>query len=244
MEIINLINPIIASLENTLGECVTALNEGRIDVQMVANTIGTVQQALSKLRPVICQLVKLEDEQSTRLCCINDLVCELYFSLDETGQHYEPRPHAENVELIHDLLNCLDWSDLESEQDNAVNFPSKKELPQAFSEAMHTHIALVEQHGENSPQAKRSFMVAMQLAPDWFKDDIAKMSDEMDLLPPASGYLEDGSPMFSLEDIAEKFGISLEQAKQDFEEMLSVRTELGLSNDGVLADPTKNHWRQ
>ncbi len=109
---------------------------------------------------------------------------------------------------------------------------------------MHRHIDLVAQHGEDSPQAKRSLMEAMHLAPDWFKDDIAKMGNEMDLLPQASGYLEDGSPMFSLNDIAAKFGIPIEQAEQSLKEMMSVRQELGLPLDGVMTDPSLIHRKQ
>ena len=66
----------------------------------------------------------------------------------------------------------------------------------------------------------------------------------MDLLPPSSGYLEDGSPMFSLNDIAAKFGIPIEQAEQDLKEMLSVRQDLGLPLDGVTTDSSLIHRKQ
>lgn len=55
MDIQARITPLIASLENTLGECISALHDGVIDVSVVANTLTTIQQALSKLRPVFCQ---------------------------------------------------------------------------------------------------------------------------------------------------------------------------------------------
>jgi hypothetical protein len=87
-------------------------------------------------------------------------------------------------------------------------------------------------------------MVAMHLAPDWFKDDISQMGNEMDLLPQASGYLEDGSPMFSLNAIAEKFGVSIEQAEEDLQVMMSVRQELGLPLDGVMTDSSLIHRKQ
>ncbi len=119
-----------------------------------------------------------------------------------------------------------------------------KHLPPEFSAAMHRHITLVEQFGEDSPQAKKSLMMAMHLAPDWFKDDIAAMGNEMDLLPQASGYLDDGSPVFSLEDIAAKFGISIEQAEKDLHEMMATRQELGLPIEGGLVNPSLVHRKQ
>ena len=119
-----------------------------------------------------------------------------------------------------------------------------KHIPPEFSAAMHRHIALVEQFGEDSPQAKKSLMVAMHLAPDWFKDDIAAMAGENGFLPQASGYLDDGSPVFSLEDIAAKFGISIEQAEKDLHDMMATRQELGLPIEGGLVNPSLVHRKQ
>lgn len=234
------ITPIISSLETTLEQCTTALKGGG-DIAQVIHCLTTIKQALAKLRPVIDSLVQMEDEKGTALANIHSLAVELLVSLDETTTHYCPRPHTENVELIHEIFFCYPDA---PPPDNVVNMPVKKELPIAFSEAMHRHIALVEKFGEDSPQAKKSLMAAMHLAPQWFKDDIEAMSDEMDLLPQASGYLDDGSPVFSLESIAEKFGISIEQAEKDLHEMMAMRQELGLPIDGGLVNPSLVHRKQ
>lgn len=116
-------------------------------------------------------------------------------------------------------------------------------LPSEFSEAMHKYKAIVEQYGEESQEARISFMTAMQLAPDWFMDDVTSSMGD-DFLPQASGYLEDGQPVFSLEDIAEKFGISAEDAAESLGEMMAVREELGLSNEGKLIRPSSVHRKQ
>jgi hypothetical protein len=92
---------------------------------MVADVLTTVQQALSKLRPVIDSLVELEDEKSTALANIHLLAVELLVSLDETTTHYSPRPHAENVELIHEIFFCYPDA---TPPDNVVNMPVKKEI--------------------------------------------------------------------------------------------------------------------
>ena len=118
------ITPIISSLETTLEQCTTALNGGG-NVAQVINCLTTIKQALAKLRPVIDTLVQMEDEKGTALANIHSLAVELLVSLDETTANYSPRPHAENVELIHEIFFCYpDAPPL----DNLVNLPVKKEV--------------------------------------------------------------------------------------------------------------------
>ena len=124
MDIQARITPLIASLESTLSHCITALNNGG-DVAQVISALATTQQALSKLRPVIDTLVQIEDEQSTALFGIQDAAIELLLSLDEAQPEYKPRPHAENVEVIHSILECLRDA---PPPDNVVNMPVKKEV--------------------------------------------------------------------------------------------------------------------
>ena len=124
MDSLTRIIPLISSLEDTLGNCIAALNSGG-DVALVANTVTTVQQALSKLRPVIDGLVELEDEESTALANIHSLAVELLVSLDETTSNHCPRSHAENVELIHEIFFCYPET---PPPDNVVNMPVKKEV--------------------------------------------------------------------------------------------------------------------
>ena len=124
MDIQARITPLIASLESTLSHCITALNNGG-DVAQVISALATTQQALSKLRPVIDTLVQIEDEQSTALFGIQDAAIELLLSLDEAQPEYKPRPHAENVEVIHSILECLRDA---PPPDNVVDTPVKKEV--------------------------------------------------------------------------------------------------------------------
>lgn len=100
-----------------------------------------------------------------------------------------------------------------------------KQSSLVFSTAMHRHIALVEQFGDDSIQAKQSLTVAMHFAPQSIKDDIAREANKMNLLPQV---LDNGKPKFSLEDIATEFGISMEQVEKDIHEILSMHQELGL----------------
>ena len=233
--------PCLSQVEVALKQCLAALNaEHPVSVSALSETIGHCANALNQLQPIISQLVKQEDSLLSIIATAREYALALLFSLDATQTAYKPRPHADNVELVQDLLAIID--DEESEVSDEPN--QAKHLPPEFSEAMHRHMEIVERLGEEHPDAKRSLMVAMYQAPDWFKDDIAKMGNEMDLLPQATGYLEDGSPMFSLDAIAEKHGVSIEQAEQDLKMMLSVRQELGLPLDGVMTDSSLIHRKQ
>ena len=235
------IEPILNNLADTLSNAAVALqSEHPVSVAQLIEMLTCTSQALRSVSPIIGELVNAEENQTSIIATARDYALELLFSLDETQAAYKPRPHADNVELVQDLLAIID--DEESEVSDEPN--QAKHLPPEFSEAMHRHMEIVERLGEEHPDAKRSLMVAMYQAPDWFKDDIAKMGNEMDLLPQATGYLEDGSPMFSLDAIAEKHGVSIEQAEQDLKMMLSVRQELGLPLDGVMTDSSLIHRKQ
>ena len=125
MDIQARIAPIIASLEDALSDCSSALNGGG-NVAMVADVLTTVQQALSKLRHVIDGLADIENEQSLALFGIQDAAIELLLSLDAAQPEYKPRPYAENVDLIHAILEYLPESPPPT--DNVVNMPVKKEI--------------------------------------------------------------------------------------------------------------------
>jgi hypothetical protein len=43
--------------------------------------------------------------------------------------------------------------------------------------------------------------------------------------------------MYRLEDIAKHFGISFEEAEQRLLQMMDNRQKVGLSNDGIIANP-------
>ena len=124
MESLNRLPSIIASLEDTVGHCINALENGG-DVAQVVSCLTTIKQALAKLRPVIDSLVWLEDERHSAMCTIHSLAVELLVSLDETTSNYCPRPHAENVELIREIFFCYPET---PPPDNVVNMPVKKEV--------------------------------------------------------------------------------------------------------------------
>ena len=121
-----------------------------------------------------------------------------------------------------------------------------KEVSDEFMNAMRKHLALVEALGEEHPDTMRAMMLAMELAPDWLREEMSEKAKELELLPEkVTGYLEDGTPMYSLEDIAKQLGMSIEEAQEAVERMLADRKALGLPCGGVmLAGDERIHKRQ
>ncbi|ABI59740.1 hypothetical protein [Nitrosomonas eutropha] len=114
-----------------------------------------------------------------------------------------------------------------------------------FIAAVRQHRELLETLGEDHADTIRAMMLAMELAPEELKDEMMDKAQEMGLIPEISGYLEDGTPMVRLEDIAKRLGLSPEQAEEAMHKMLADREALGLSNDGlVVTDAAMIHRKQ
>jgi hypothetical protein len=70
------------------------------------------------------------------------------------------------------------------------------------------------------------------------------MASDMGLMPETKCYLEDGTPLIKLDDLAAQLGVPFTEAKISLQELLTERENLGFSNAGLIADPTKIHWKQ
>lgn len=103
-----------------------------------------------------------------------------------------------------------------------------------FFKAFDHYKAMLEQYGEHHPIIEQAFLLTLHYTPEHIKAEIDAKAKELNLLPPPSGYTDDGEPMFSLDDISKHFGISVEEAEQSLLRMLDNRQQVGLSNDGVL----------
>ena len=117
-------------------------------------------------------------------------------------------------------------------------------LTPEFSTAMSACLRLRETLGENHPDTKAAMMLAIELAPKELIDEFGDMAREMGLMPEADGYLDDGSPMYRLEDIAERLGVSPAEAEEAMHKMLAEREALGLSNAGIVTDAARIHRKQ
>lgn len=112
-----------------------------------------------------------------------------------------------------------------------------------FMAAISKHLRLVEELGMDHPDTMRQMLLVMEVAPPAFVDEIHGMAKEMGLIPEASDYLEDGTPLYRLEDIAERLGVPPKEAEESLLRMLADREDLGLSNAGVVTDPARIHRR-
>lgn len=109
-------------------------------------------------------------------------------------------------------------------------------FPSEFSEAMETYKAMLDaNNGVETDEAREQFTKAMLLAPDWFNDMAMAEIDKMELLPKPTHYLDSGEPVFSLEQIAEHLGVTIEEAQESLDKLTAQRKELGLETP--LVDP-------
>ncbi|EFF83237.1 hypothetical protein HMP0015_1288 [Acinetobacter haemolyticus ATCC 19194] len=112
-----------------------------------------------------------------------------------------------------------------------------------FFKAFDHYKNMVKQYGDDHPITEQALILTMHYTPEHIKEEMHQKAKELNLLPPPSGYTDDGEPMYQLEDIAKHFGISFEEAEQRLLQMMDNRQKVGLSNDGVLINPNSNFNR-
>jgi hypothetical protein len=136
-------------------------------------------------------------------------------------------------------MNAIAW-----DGDGTPENPPCFEYAPEFMAAVSKHLRLVETFGDDHPDTLRAMILSMELAPPHIHAWMGEKARELDLMPEADGYLDDGSPMFRLDDIAERLGVSPAEAEEAMHKMLAEREALGLSNDGIVKDAALIHWRQ
>jgi hypothetical protein len=109
---------------------------------------------------------------------------------------------------------------------------------------MDTHERLVDTFGEDHPDTQRALTLVMEMAPEELKMEMRKMMREMGLMPEADGYLDDGSPVFKLENVAARLGVPQVEAEETMHEMHADREALGIPNKGIVIVATLIHWKQ
>ncbi len=111
-----------------------------------------------------------------------------------------------------------------------------------FRLAMQKCLHLGETLGRDHPATTSAMMLAMEYAPEELKDWMREEIVSMGLLPPVCGYLEDGEQVYSLDDLAGKLGISVQEAQASFDRLIIERSAAGL--DTILIDPALIHRTQ
>lgn len=126
-----------------------------------------------------------------------------------------------------------------AEKHNAELELYRQESTPEHRKAVQDVLHLVETLGLDHPNTTRVLQLSMSLAPPSMKVFMAETAKEMGLLPYADGYTEDGQPVFSLQAIASKLDMSMDEAKAAMDAMLEDRAALGLP--AALVDPSKVH---
>ena len=119
-----------------------------------------------------------------------------------------------------------------------------KTFPPEFSALMAQYRDTAKGLGEGHPTARRLWLIVEATAPDWFRDEMAAIAQQMGLLPDAYGYDDDGQRLYSLDDLATKLGITPGKARQAVEKMKADREALGLPTDGIISDGRTIHRMQ
>ena len=112
-----------------------------------------------------------------------------------------------------------------------------------FFKAFDHYKAMVKQYGDDHPITEQAIILTMHYTPEHIKEEMHQKAKELNLLPPPSGYSDNGEPMYRLEDIAKHLGITFEEAEQRLLQMMNNRQKVGLPNDGVLINPNTNFNR-
>jgi hypothetical protein len=112
-------------------------------------------------------------------------------------------------------------------------YTMNKPVNPEFFKAFDHYKNMVKQYGDDHPITEQALILTMHYTPEHIKAEMHQKAKELNLLPPVSGYTDDGEPMYRLEDIAKHFGISFE-AEQRLLQMMDNRQKVGLSNDGVI----------
>lgn len=90
----------------------------------------------------------------------------------------------------------------------------------------------VEKYGEDHPLTEYTLLLALHYAPEHIKAEIEAKAQDSNLLPPVSGYTDDGAAIYSFDDIAKHFGVSIELVELYFSEMASL-----CRHKGFVVDP-------
>ncbi|MCK3852122.1 MULTISPECIES: hypothetical protein [unclassified Pseudomonas] len=73
---------------------------------------------------------------------------------------------------------------------------------------------------EKSPEAAEAFQRMYDAAPESFRQEMHDMAVHMGLMPSLpDGYTDDGEPVYSLEGLANRLGVSAEEAQRAVKEL-------------------------
>lgn len=118
----------------------------------------------------------------------------------------------------------------------SATFPSHE-----FLEAAQERRELVAASLGDTPEGRIAGMLSLALSPQWVQDTGEAKARELGLMPEATGYLVDGTPLVRMEDIALQHGLSEAQARDRIEQSIAEGKAAGLPMDGIVTDSLLIH---
>ncbi|MEQ1528157.1 MAG: hypothetical protein ABL919_00190 [Methylococcales bacterium] len=94
--------------------------------------------------------------------------------------------------------------------------------PSPMSLALAAYQDTIQSFGEDSPEATIAFLHMLEVAPPEFLEAADQVVEEMFDMPNSIGVTEDGTPLFSLNDIAAKLDISVDDATKKMVELEAI----------------------
>lgn len=124
-----------------------------------------------------------------------------------------------------------------------ITHTKRPTFPAEFSAEMKKYEAIMEANGgKDSEEARNQFMKAMILAPDWFNDMARDIANEMGLLPKEVFCLEDGTKVFTPEQVADHLGVPVDEVINQVEKMRAIQAEQGkIVAESFAVDPSDLH---
>lgn len=114
-----------------------------------------------------------------------------------------------------------------------------EQLPPEFSEAMKVYKSMLDANdGNDTDESRAQFIKVMNLAPEWFHEMAVGMAKDMGLFE-GIYCLDDGTQVFTAEQVAERLGVPVEDVIKSIEEMKSLQEEHGLKgSERLIIDPS------
>ncbi len=101
-------------------------------------------------------------------------------------------------------------------------------FPVEFSDLMQQYKDTAAGLGDDHPITRRLWLLVEATAPEWFRQEMLDMAQQMNLIPAPSLCDENGDAVFTLAQLAEQLGVTVEEAEASFNLMVTERRALGL----------------
>ncbi len=181
-----------------------------------------IQYEIDALTPFM-SIEVLEADDSKFLAKYNEYACtetEIDYKLTDgkLAVNYLDKWTEANGCILMELIFENTLQHMETESDFGGIKIKSTEFSPKFTRLMSEYKAMTEAEQE-SDAGRRLFLDVMRSAPQSFQDMAFNKAKEMGLAPDASGYLENGECVYSLQDIAELHGITIDEALELAKEM-------------------------